>query len=234
MLLALWLAQVALFVIGVLGPWRDAPEHHTNGRVARPIRMTLSLSLLLAAALVYHHVPLALTRYAGWVLLGMLVSCVGDFIMARIIPVPNRLIGGMAAFGLAHALYITAYLRTLARHGLEFPNAGFWVGLVLYGLLTIIGWQVFIRNPQKRTALNVGALLYGIWIGVMAAAALALATGLGGATWATALGAFAFVVSDFLIGATDIRGARFANANDWIWLTYVLGQMGIIYAGALA
>jgi uncharacterized membrane protein YhhN len=234
MIAVLWLAQVALFIVGLIGPWRDPPGQHTNGRVARPIRMTLSVSLVLAAALVYHHAPPPLVRYGGWVLLGMMASSVGDFIMARLLRVPNRLIGGMMAFGLAHALYITAYVRTLARNGQPFPNAGFWIGLVVYGLVTIVGWRAFIRNPQKPAALNTGALVYGSWIGVMAASALALATGLGGAAWLTALGALSFVVSDFLIGATEIAGAPLANANDWIWGTYVAGQMGIIYATALA
>jgi uncharacterized membrane protein YhhN len=228
-----WLAQVALFVAGIVGPWRDAPETHTNGRVARPIRMALSVSLLVAAAVVYAGSSPRVVPYAGWVFLGMAASCLGDFIMARLIVLPNRLIGGMAAFGVAHLLYITAYIRTLQRAGAPFPNAGLWAGLVIYGAVSMIGWWMFIRTPEKPKALNVGALVYGSWIAVMAACALALAVGVGGGFWLTALGAVSFIASDFLIGATDIRGRRLANANDWIWLTYVAGQMGIIYAGRL-
>jgi hypothetical protein len=41
------------------------------------------------------------------------------------------------------------------------------------------------------------------------------------------------MASDFLIGVTDIRGTAIRHANDWIWLTYVGGQMGIIYAAWL-
>jgi len=232
-LVLLWLAQVTLFTIGVFGPWHDAPEAHTNGRVARPIRMLLSVSLVVAAALVYARSSGTVVPYAGWVLLGMAASCVGDFIMARLIVVPNRLIGGMAAFGLAHLFYVVAYVRTLRFAGEAFPNLGFWLGLVVYGLISGIGWWAFIRNPKKSAALNTGALVYGSWIGVMASAALALAVGVGGAFWLTALGAVVFIASDFLIGATEIRGQPLANANDWIWLTYVAAQMGIIYAGAV-
>ena len=62
----------------------------------------------------------------------------------------------------------------------------------------------------------------------MAAFALALGYALG--FWLTALGGLLFVASDFIIGVTDIRGIKIKNANDWIWLTYVLAQAGIIYA----
>jgi hypothetical protein len=230
----LWLAQSVLFVIGILGPWRDPPEARTNGRVARPIRMTLSLSLLAAAALVYRSSTGDAVPYAAWVLLGMTASSIGDFIMARLIPVPRRLIGGMTAFGVGHAFYIAAYVRTLLREGAVFPNPGLWLGLALFGAVTVAGWLLFIRNPAKPAALNTAALLYGAWIAFMASCAMALATGLGGWWWLTVMGAISFVASDFLIGITEIGGRPLHNANDWIWLTYVAGQMGIIYAGALA
>jgi hypothetical protein len=168
--------------------------------------------------------------YSQWVFLGMLASFGGDLIMARLIRLPNRLIGGMVAFGIAHGLYITAYVQTIQANAAALPNSGLWLGLALYGLFTVGGWWFLIRNPQKETAINIGALVYGLWISTMASFALALATALGGAYWITALGGLLFVSSDFIIGATDIHGIQLKNANDWIWLTYVAGQMGIIYA----
>lgn len=38
-----------------------------------------------------------------------------------------------------------------------------------------------------------------------------------------------FYISDKIIGITDIGRAALKRAHLWIWLTYVLGQMGIIY-----
>ena len=90
---------------------------------------------------------------------------------------------------------------------------------------------MLVRNPAKGAALNVGSLIYGMWIGAMAATALALGNAVG--FWLTAAGALFFVASDFVIGITEIRGLAFKNANDWVWLTYVVGQMGIVY-GAVA
>jgi hypothetical protein len=228
---SLWIAQVALFVGGWLGPWRDAPARGTNGRMPQPVRMLLSVSLAGAAFLIWRSSAPATAAYSQWVLAGMSASVVGDFIMAKLLPLPNRLIGGMVAFGAAHALYITAYVQTIHLAGAAVVSSGLCVGLVVYGLGTLGGWWLLIRNPQKDTLVNAGALVYGVWISVMAAFAFALAVALGGAWWLTAVGGLLFVVSDSLIGITDIRGVRLVNANDWIWATYVAGQMGIIYAG---
>ncbi len=229
----LWLAQVVLFAAGWLGPWRDAPARATNGRVPLPVRMLLSLSLV-AGAFLIDRSGSDLTAYTRLVLYGMVASFIGDLVMARVLPVPNRLIGGMAAFATAHALYIGAYTRTLHAHGLSLANPGLGCGLALYGAGSVLGWARFIRNPQKSVTLNGGALVYGTWIAIMAAFALALAWGLGDGWWMAAAGGLLFVASDFLIGITDIRGIPIHNANDWIWLTYVTGQMGIIYAPWLA
>ncbi len=234
---SLWLAQLALFAGGWLGPWRDAPELKNNGRLSRPVRMLLSLSLVLAALTIWLGRFGNVDVYNQWVAFGMIASFLGDLIMARLIRIPSRLIGGMLAFGIAHGLYSTAYLRTLQSISALEPYArfdtGVRIGLVVYGLITLLGWWFLIRNPQKDTLTNTGALVYGLWISVMASLAFALALALGGAFWLTAIGGLLFVCSDFIIGVTDIHGISLKNANDWVWLTYVAGQMGIIYAGAI-
>jgi hypothetical protein len=233
MIVFLFLFQLLLFAIGIFGPWRDAPARQTNGRLPLAARMLLSASLLVAACVIWQSgaKPAA---YAQWVMFGMLASFIGDLIMARLIPLPNRLIGGMLAFGIAHALYITAYVQTMGSLRVAATSSGLWFGLAFYGVFTVFGWLALIRNPQKGTAINLGALGYGLWISAMASFALALGYLFDGVFWLTALGGLLFVASDFIIGVTDIRGVAIENANDWIWLTYVLGQMGIIYAGWLA
>ncbi len=233
---SLWLGQIALFAIGWLGPWRDAPALKNAGRLPRPARMLLSLSLVATALLIWRSRTGGMpVYYSEWVAFGMIASFVGDLVMARLIPVPNRLIGGMLAFAIAHGLYIKAYVNTIQTissiGAYERWNTGLAIGLVGYGLVTALGWWFLIRNPEKGIAINIGALIYGLWISVMASFALALGLALGGASWLTALGGLFFVASDFIIGVTDIGGIHLKNANDWVWLTYVAGQMGIIYAG---
>jgi hypothetical protein len=231
---SLLLGQIVAFLIGWAGPWRDPPEHATNGRVAWPIRMGLSFSMVVGAAVVWFMAagdsPAAV--YAGYALLGMILSFIGDLIMARLIPTPNRLLGGMVAFGAAHALYIRAYASAAAAAGASILNLGLLVALPVYLAATFFGWRDYIRNSSKADALNIGALAYGTWIAIMASCAVALASALGGNWWLAAVGGASFMLSDFLIGVTSIREKEIENANDWIWFTYLAGQMGIIYAAA--
>ncbi len=227
-IILLALSQVAIFAVCWLGPWRDPPERHNDGRLPLLGRMLLSLSLTAAALVIwlghYGH-----STYSQWAAFGMIASLVGDLIMARIIPFPNRLIGGMIAFAVAHGLYINAYIGTIQTISALDPHNRWTTGLALgfgfYGVLSIVGWWMLVRNPLKGPVLNIGTLVYAMWIGVMAAHALALGF------WLAAAGGLLFMASDFIIGITQIRGLRFKNSNDWVWLTYVAGQMGIIYAG---
>ena len=93
---SLLIVQITAFIIGWAGPWRDPPERHSNGRVFWPIRMGLSFSMVLGAFLVWLGAPARspAAAYAVFTLFGMIASFIGDLIMARLIPAPNRLIGG--------------------------------------------------------------------------------------------------------------------------------------------
>ena len=123
----LFLTQLALFAIGILGSWRDPPELKNNGRLPRPIQMLLSFLLVVAAFVIWAS-GAKYAAYAQWVAFGMLASFIGDLNMARLIPLPNRLIGGMIAFGIAHALYIVAYVQTIQASRAAILNSGLFLG----------------------------------------------------------------------------------------------------------
>ncbi len=228
------LAQIALFVGGWLGPWRDAPERHNNGRLPVQARMLLSFSLAVAALIIAVSVASRMPVYSRWVAIGMLMAFIGDLIMARFIAVPNKLIGGMLAFAIAYGLYAYAFNRTMQTVSSLEPTgrfeSGLIIGLVAYGLFTLIAWWFLIRNPQRSKVINIGSLVYALIIGVMAGFGFALWYAVGFSL--TAIGGLLLVVSDLLVGSREVRGREFTNMNDWVWLTYVLGQMGIIYAGS--
>jgi len=231
---SLILSQLTLFLIGILGPWRDPPALKTNGRLARPVRMLLSFSLVVAAFAIWLG-GAKLPIYAPWVALGMLASFIGDVMMARLIPMSNRLIGGMIAFIVAHALYITAYTQTMQTISSLEPynrfDIGVAAGLAFYGALIIFGWLRYVRNPRKDRATNIGALVYLLFVGTMASFAFALGNALG--LWLAAIGGLLFVVSDFIVVASDVGGKFVKNSSDWGWLTYVGVQTGIIYTGGI-
>ena len=202
-----------------------------SGRLSRPLCMALSMILVTAAGLQWHLAP-GLGGYAGWVFLGMTLGFLGDLIMARLIPVPDRLIFGMLAFGLGHIVYIIALVTVTVALGL-LDVAG---NLLVWAIVTALGlliWHGGVRKPGGARFLNGAALGYSLLMASMNALALALA--LRNARFVPlAAGAVLFLISDAVLGNRDIRGHTWKRANDVVWVTYNLGQMLIVYSVAAA
>jgi uncharacterized membrane protein YhhN len=166
--------------------------------------------------------------YALLILLGMAAGFVGDLIMARLIRVPVRLIFGMLAFGIGHVFYIAAFLRLATQSGLSWS----WLqALLIIAVLAFAlwAWHTFVRKPGGSKAINVGSLVYGLLIGAMTALALALAIH-GPQYIPMAAGALLFLASDFVLGNWVVRGHTWKSVNDVVWVTYVLGQLLIVYS----
>jgi hypothetical protein len=203
-----------------------------TGRLPRPLRMLLSALLLLAAFLQWKYGagPGAMRVCSRLVLLGMAASFAGDLIMARLVPVPKRLIFGMAAFALGHVFYVSAFAHLL----LNLPPVGAGVtGTVIAAVLAfgVWAWHRFVRDPDRSKVINIGSLLYGLLLGLSASLAILLAfadshyVGL-------AAGGLLFLLSDLVLGNWVIRGHVWRSVNDVIWLTYVVGQLLIVYSVA--
>ena len=203
-------------------------------RLPRPLRMLLSAMLVVAAFLGWQGgAPgTPVQPFAALIFLGMAAGFFGDLIMAQLIPVPERLIFGMVAFGIGHLFYVAALLHLTLRSG--FTAA--WVLVVT--LVVMVGfsswaWYTQVRQPGGNKVINAGSLVYGWLIGIMAALAIALAVY--DTHYVTlAAGALLFLASDFVLGNWVIRGHVWKSVNDVIWVTYVSGQLLIIYSVAAA
>ncbi len=194
-------------------------------RLPLAIRVILSLSLVLAAFLI----SLSLQNTVSWlVLLGMSFSFLGDLFNAGVIPLPVPLTGGMIAFSAAHICYISAFCFLLEPAD-SLNHVFFWPILAAIWLVTAIFWRLFIFNPKRIPFLNTGSLLYALLIGAMVTFTCIVGLRLGDWWWSTFFGALLFYISDTIIGITDIGKVSMKRPYLWIWLTYVLGQMGIIY-----
>ena len=194
-------------------------------RLPLPVRVILSLSLVLSAFLISLSLR---STVSNLVLLGMILSFLGDMFNAEVIPLPVPLLGGMTAFGAAHCSYIAAFYFLLKPTG-ALISANLWISLAAVWLVAAICWRQFIRNPERMPALNFGSLIYALLIGTMTYFAFSVAVKLGGWWWIILPGTLLFYISDTIIGITDIGRAALKRPHLWIWLTYVLGQMGIIY-----
>ncbi|PEK51455.1 hypothetical protein COL64_11065 [Bacillus toyonensis] len=217
------IGQIIIFLTGAIYAIGQTKRTRENMPLPLAVRLILSFSLTGSAIWIWLQDPSI--EYSSWVALGMTLSTLGDLFMAGLIPFGHRLIGGMVTFALAHCFYVKAFLQT----GISWN--GFWIGLLVYGLFLIIGWFFFIRNEKQDKLFTIGALIYGLWVGGMACFAFALYYENTEIWWIPALGGLLFVISDFIIGVTDIGGRKLKYEPLWIWFTYVAAQMCIVYVG---
>lgn len=210
------------------------PNADRTCRLPLLLRMSLSAILLLAAFLGWQTGArgTAVAAFAALILGGMAAGFVGDLIMARVIPTPNRLVFGMGAFGLGHMFYLAALLHLSAKSG---PLVE-WKRLAIAGVVWVVCvavWYSRVRAPGGSAALNLGSLVYGLLIGGVAALAIALA--LQNAHYVgLAVGALLFLTSDLILGNWVIHGHAWPGVNDVIWCAYVCGQLLMVYSVAAA
>ncbi len=226
----LWVMQVGLFAGAMVFGWRDAPDAHGPGRVWWPIRIGVSASLILSAWLIWNLQQREIAAYARTALWGMAFSFIGDLFMANLIPVPSRFIAGMIAFGIGHVFYIEAYHAAAIPNDVALLQPALYAIASVYALAIAWAWWRMARSPHAKVALRLGAAAYGALIAAMSTTAILLALGAGGGWWLAAAGSILFVVSDGLIALTEIAHEEIRGSRDAIWITYLAGQMGIIYA----
>ncbi|MCW5857093.1 MAG: hypothetical protein KIS63_02315 [Caldilineales bacterium] len=91
-------------------------------------------------------------RFALLVALGMSFGLLGDLYMAGLIPLGNRVLGGMAAFGIGHIFYISAFVGFGNQQCLAVPGPR-WGALAVWLLIGLVGWYVVVFRGQQATAL---------------------------------------------------------------------------------
>lgn len=198
-----------------------------DGELNLIIKMCFSFSMIVVAFLLWKDNFQELRSYSLLILLGMCFSAIGDMIMASIIKFKNRLIAGMSLFSFAHIFYILAYVKAMSSYKENF-NYLIFILLGMY-IFCIILWKVFVFNSNKSLMLNIAALIYTLIICTMAAFAMNISLAVNGAWWVTTVGAFLFILSDFLIGISEIKEKGPKNQSVWVWFTYVPAQICIVY-----
>jgi len=224
LLLAVWAALLILgFALGRLDDERINRIPRANKILSSAILVVCALIWWLAGA---SGTPLA--AYAALLFFGMAFSFLGDVIMAQLLPLPQHVLFGMGAFGVAHVLYIAAYLRLGGVLGLQSGRARA-VGLAVLLVLAVVLWRTLIRSPQTEAVLNYGSLGYALLLAAMAGLAVSLA--LQEPRFVPlALGAVLFLVSDVFLGHRLFQGGSFLLIGDLVWMTYIVGQLLIVFS----
>jgi uncharacterized membrane protein YhhN len=136
------------------------------------------------------------------------------------------MIGGIVVFSVGHLCYIAAFSQAATALRLKDPFAEslLWVVFVVVAAFL---WFFLIYNPAKSRTLNVGSLIYGWLIAIMAGTATALA--LSDPRFApTAIGGVLFLISDIILGNRELRDNGWFLVHDVVWVLYIAGQALIV------
>lgn len=231
-----WWLLTLLVVWGILlfgGFLFGAPGANGNQRMPLATRLISSAVLTLAAWSWFLFCRnTQVERYSLLVALGMSFGLLGDLYMAGLIPVGNRVLGGIAAFAIGHILYVSAFLDFGNQQHLDAPGAR-WGALAVWLLIGLLAWYFVVFRDQEATPLHWAALPYALL--------LASAAGLGAGLALQApvfiplaLGTGLFFVSDLILAGQLFSGLSFRLIGDVIWLTYGPAQMLIVYSVGFA
>jgi len=211
---------LVIFWAGFLfGSWLWGKDVQRYRRMPVWTRMASSVVLVLLGWYGFLLAPVGeVAVYARLIAVGMTFGLVGDLFMAGLLPAPNRVLGGIAAFGVGHIAYITGIVG--------YQPVRWWVLAV--GLLAATGLfhAVFLRN-KKRSPLLWAALVYSLLLASTAALGISLALQL--PLFAVlAVGGLLFFASDLILALELFNHTRFPWLGDWVWLTYGPGQALIV------
>ncbi|HEX9035830.1 MAG TPA: lysoplasmalogenase [Ktedonobacterales bacterium] len=228
-LLALYVVWAAL-LLGGFALGRVTPD----GAQRMPVwtRMASSVTLTLIAWLsVYFLRATPLGRFALLIAFGMSLGLLGDLILAQVIPFPQHVLGGIAAFGLGHIAYLAAAIGLARKFGLAAPGP-LWSMLALWLAIGAAGWYLVVFRGQDPTVIVWAALPYALLlatvVGIFTGAALQSSV-----VTPAAIGAFLFLVSDLILASHLFAGRSFPLIGDVIWLTYGPGQALIVGSVAI-
>lgn len=206
------------------------PNARGTGRMIPWLQRSTSLLLALAAwaMALLGAGGRAAAPFAYAVAVGMSLSYVADLIMAEMIRVPNRVLGGMIVFGLAHLAYLGGMVGLDGALGLAAGAAMLgWVAAFL--VVAVVYWRLAVDTPKAPRPLRIGALGYLILLAAMTGVAWGIAMREPG-FWILAVGGLLFFVSDAILGNQIFRDHNWRGVGDVVWLTYIAGQAGIVWS----
>jgi hypothetical protein len=198
------------------------------------LRMISCLMLVVAAWAGWTF--LRRTRAANAILLvavGMTLGFYGDSHVGDRLwwpPFPNKIVGGIAFYGLGHLAYVAA---CVAIRRIEALTGGlrWWGPIIFWQVSALFLWAAVALTSSEETALRLPTLLYTLLVAATPGFATALAVQRPIYRW-MALGGAMFLVSDILL-AWQLFHASFPAVDELTWINYGGGEMLIVY-GAIA
>lgn len=210
-----------------------AGGHGSAGATAA--RMASSVTLVVVGWMAY-----AMWRHAAvgvfslLIAVGMTLGTIGDFFNAGLltfVPLPDPVLGGIAAFGLGHIAYIAGCLNLGRRAGLN-DRRVMLGAVVAWQLIGLVAWYFVAMQGSENRDLVWPALPYSLLLAGTTGVASGLALQERYLAW-LAVGAALFLASDLILAFGLFRGG-FAHQTECVWLTYGPGQMLIVFSNISA
>lgn len=224
----LWIVWASMLGCSMI--WGNLSGRHSSA-IALWTRMGSSIALTATAWIaVYLWRSHQVGMFANLLAVGMTLGTIGDFFNAgllRIVPLPDPILGGIAAFGLGHLAYIWGCF-VLSKRAQLTDRRAFTKSVIAWQLFGLFTWYLVVflgtrARPLVWPSLGYSALLAGT-AGVTSAIALQSRRffwlGIGGAL---------FLASDLLLGVGMFRG-HFPYQTESVWLTYGAAQMLIVFS----
>ena len=195
-------------------------------------KFAISATLVLLALLCLILFP---KQDRWWCLLAMVMSFAGDVLLLDITAIRRRIRYyfplGALFFGIAHICYAKAYMTLLKAVDIsETANPGTVSAVCIIAVL--LGYFVISGIKRKKYSYLPIVFFYILCIGTAFVTILTYACAVGIFSlrgMGSMLGAIAFLLSDFCLGASRIAGLK--RLGRWIWVFYPVGQMLLIVCG---
>lgn len=158
--------------------------------------------------------------------IGMTLGFIGDLFMAKLLPLRNHVLGGIASFGVGHIAYIVGLIY--ASNQFELADSLIQgTTLVCCLILALILWYSIVYRGSEQSFLHKASLPYALLLASTAGLAMGLALQHPSFILIT-IGAGLFLLSDLILATELFNGAQWAYIGDVVWLTYGPGQMLIV------
>ena len=225
---ALWFAWALLLAFAIVLGNLEAGHGSVAATAAR---MGSSVVLVITGWLAYAVWQHTLAgRFALCIAIGMTLGAIGDFFNAGLlnfVPLPDPVLGGIAAFGLGHIAYITGCLG-LARRTRLTDRRAMIAAVIAWQIVGLVGWYFVAMQGTQARDLVWPALPYSLLLAGTAGVTCGLALQERRLAW-LALGGALFLASDLILAFELFRGS-FAHQTECVWLTYGPGQMLIVFS----
>lgn len=200
------------------------PRNKAQVKLWKPLATVICIGI---AALSYtqpNHLPV----YSGLIVIGLVFSLAGDWLLIEQNERPRQFVMGLIGFLIAHVFYIAAFAYARSVLGVPFnPGRDLAIGAVLF----LLGAVVYYYMQPSLGAMRQPVLVYMTVISLMvhqAVSGVELGRGVLTQGALAAGGALLFYISDFMLAINKFVFDGEGEANSvWVLSTYYCAQLFI-------